>query len=367
MVEQNPHRHRLKLELVRELARQGDGLLFEKALLETLRFLPRWPPAWHLLSEWYAAQRRPDLAAAALERAGRLAEPGRAGGLAPAKPGCPRSGPKRAPPAGAFRLGRQERRGGGGCGASRRLPRLPAGPRQVVWRAFLIAARPLELPPDKAAAALAALAAELGGRARRRPKVQPLLEVLRGELEESAFEVRSALGRYERILREVPSLGLAWQRLGHLLEGRGENEAALEAYRRRLDLRSRRSASRSKAWRGSNAVSATRKASCGPARVSAGCSPTPSLPLEKLALAVLEYRGLAEDALAAIEERRALHEPSDLAALRARVRAEAGDFVGAEEELLRRPEAREAQPLHATIAELLAAEARADEVQAPRC
>lgn len=346
VIEQNPHRHRLKLELVRELARQGDGLLFEKALLETLRFLPRWPPAWHLLAEWYAAQRRPDLATAAQTRA--------AGWLAPAEleitageAGMPTFWAE-ASVAGRY-FAAQE---------GTALPPLPEeGPRQVVWRAFLIAARPLELSADKAAAALAALAAALG-----EAKAQPQLEVLRGQLEESAFETRSALGRYERILREAPALGLAWQRLGRLLEARGENEAALEAYRRALAGHPALGESLeglARLERGFGHQEGELRARENLCRLQ----PYAFLPLEKLALAVLEYRGLLE-ALAAIEERRVLHDASDLAALRARVRAEAGDFVGAEEELLRRPEAREAQPLHATIAELLAAEARADEVRA---
>jgi tetratricopeptide (TPR) repeat protein len=351
VVEQNPHRHRLKLELVRELARQGDGLLFEKALLETLRFLPRWPPAWHLLAEWYAGQRRADLAQGALDRA--------AGWLAPAELEI-RPGDAGLPDfwAEASAAGRLFAARELAAGEEAAPPQLPAeGPRQLVWRAFLVAARPLELPAGRAAGLLQALETELEGE-----QPQPLLEVLRGELEESVGEVRSALGRYERLLREVPSLGLAWQRLGRLLEERGENEAALEAYRRALGSQPALGESLeglARLERGFGHQEGELRARDAFCRLK----PYAFAPLEKLVLALLEYRGLPE-ALAAIEERRSQHDASNLAALRARVRAEAGDFVGAEEELLRRPEAREAQPLHATIAELLAAEARADEVKA---
>ncbi len=347
VVEHNPHRHRLKLELVGELARQGDGLLFEKALLETLRFLPRWPPAWHLLADWYLAQGRADLAEAALTRASTWLSEDELDSAKQGKAGLPEFWLE-ATLAGRLFAAME----------SVSLPELPVqGPRQVVWRAFLAASRPLELSAEKAAIALDALEKEMADQA-----LQPRLEVFWGELEEAGQRTRAALGRYERLLREYPALGLAWQRLGGLLEERGESEAALEAYRRAL-----------------SSQPALTDAIEGLARLERGFGhqegelraremscllhPYAFVPLENLVLAILEWRGLPA-ALEAIEERRPKHDASDLAALRARVRAEAGDFVGAEEELLRRPEAREARPLHATIAELLAAEARADEVKA---
>lgn len=342
LVEQQPHRHPLKLELVRELARQADGLLFEKALLETLRFLPRSPPAWNLLADWYAGQERPDLAQAALERAAAFLGPEDLA-AGPSDAGLPEFW--RA----ATAAGRSFAAASGTA-----MPALPEeGPREVSWRAFLEAAEPLALTRDKATAALAALTAELGS-----ASLPPILEVLRGELEERAHEVRSALGRYERLLREVPSLGRAWQRLGRLLEERGEGEAALEAYRRALASQPALGAAIDglvRIERGFGHQEGELRARESRCRLE----PYAFAPLEQLVLATLEHRGLAA-ALETLEERRALHPPGGVAALRARLRAEAGDFAGAEDELLRRPEARDHQPLHAVIAELMAAEAKAD-------
>ena len=348
VVEQNPHRHRLKLELVRELANQGEGLLFEKALLETLRFLPAWPPAFKLLIDWYHKQGRADLAGNAQDRAGLLLAPEDLEGV----------GADSFLPHFWIEAEMAGRRFAAEAAAGRdETPILPPrGPRQVLWRAFLTALGPLRLAPAQATAVAAALDAELGDQ-----KLQPLLEVLRGELDEGALDLRAAFGRYERLLREVPSLGLAWQRLGRLLEERGENEAALEAYRRALTSQPALAAAiegLARLERGFGHQEGELRAR----EMSCRLLPYAFVPFENLVLALLEYRGLSE-AIEAIEERRALHHPDDIAAMRARVRAEAGDFVGAEEELLRRPEAREAQPLHAIIAELLAAEARADEVK----
>lgn len=350
VVEQNPHRHRLKLELVRELANQGEGLLFEKALLETLRFLPAWPPGWSLLIDWYRKQGRADLAGAARDRAAHLLAPEDLEGVG-VDSFLPHFWIE------AEMAGHRFAAEAAAAGSQDRSPILPpGGPRQVLWRAFLSALDPLGLSPATATTVAAAFDAELGDQ-----KLQPLLEVLRGELDEAAQDLRAALGRYERLLREVPSLGLAWQRLGHLLEERGENEAALEAYRRALTSQPALAPAiegLARLERGFGHQEGELRAR----EMSCRLLPYAFAPLENLVLALLEYRGLAE-AIEAIEERRSLHHPDDIAALRARVRAEAGDFVGAEEELLRRPEAREAQPLHTLIAELLAAEARVDEVK----
>jgi tetratricopeptide (TPR) repeat protein len=62
VLDKHPDRHLLRLELAHILLEGADGLEFEAALKDCVRYLPRCPEGYNQLAGWYMMQQREDLA-----------------------------------------------------------------------------------------------------------------------------------------------------------------------------------------------------------------------------------------------------------------------------------------------------------------